>query len=178
MPRSLRPPPGLVTMFAMLVAACNGGPAVTGIPVATSEPGAIASPGATFGDGGGATTACDLLSNDDIEEITGLTIAATDPDPVDTVYENVCRWTFDGNPGSMDLGVLGVDAKGFFDRTVEIEGGTVIAGLGDRAVRTEITGSILALTGDTLVDLFITGAGTPDDVEEQLVERALQNLGS
>jgi hypothetical protein len=164
-------------VFALLVAACNQGPGVSGNPVATLEPGATASPGATSGGGGGGSAACDLLTSDDILEITGFTVAATNPEPMDTIYANVCRWTFDGNPGSMDLGVLDVDAKVFFDQLVETDGGTEIAGLGDQAVRTEITGSVLALTGDTLLDLFVVGAGTSDQVEEQLIERALENLG-
>jgi hypothetical protein len=64
-----------------------------------------------------------------------------------------------------------------FDRTVEYEGATDVAGLGDRAVRTKISGSLLVLTGDTMLDLFAVGTGTSDEVEEQLIERALANVG-
>ena len=168
-------------VLALALAACGGG-APTAAPGGTSST-ATQAPGATVAGTAGASAlpttgkaACDVLTSADIEEITGAKVAKMDPEPVDTTYQNVCRWTFEG-PGQMDLGILSPGGASHLERSFEFEGGDEITGLGDRAVRLETSGSLMALSGDTVVDLFVLSAGFSDEVEEQIVERAIENLG-
>jgi hypothetical protein len=168
----------LVALLAMAAAACSQGPGATGGATTNPAPsGPTATAGATTPTTGGGSgrAACDILGDAEIKEILGLTVASKNPEPADTVYENVCRWTF-AEFGEMDLGVIDTGAKDFFDRVADIEGGTEIAGLGDRAIKTELTGSIMALAGDTMVDLFTLSTGTSDEAEQALVQRVLDNL--
>ena len=181
MTRRLRMPLA-ISILALAAAACGGSGAANAPGAgtgATSRPPSSNAPASTLGGGGGGGVgsvkpACELLTEADYKAIANLTVAAMNPEPVDTTYENVCRWTF-AEGGQLDLGMLNVDAASRFDRTVEFEGAEAIAGLGDRAVRLETSRSLLAMSGDTLLDLF--AIGMDDDLEQELLARALQNLG-
>lgn len=178
MPRPLRAVTfALVAALAIITAACGQGAGGTNLPARTGALATAGSGGATAPTtgGGSAKAACDLLSDDEIKRITDLTVVSENSAPADTVYANVCRWTL--SSGEMDLGVLNVGAKDRFDRTIELEGGTEVPGLGDRAARTELTGSLFVLRGDTMLDLFTLGTGTSDEVEVELMQAALANLG-
>jgi hypothetical protein len=182
MTRRLRMPTPLAVAILALAAVACGGAGATNAPgaspgAATAPPSSNATapiPGGGGGGGGSVKPACELLTDADFKAIANVTVAAMNPEPVDTTYENVCRWTF-AEGGELDLGMLNVDAASRFDRTVEFEGAEAIAGLGDRAVRLETSRSLLAMSGDTMLDLF--AIGMDDDLEQQLLARALQNLG-
>jgi hypothetical protein len=180
MTRRLRmPTPIAISILALVAVACGGAGATNApgasagatTPASTNAP---ASPPGGGGGGGSVKPACELLTDADFKAIANVTVAAMNPEPVDTTYENVCRWTF-AEGGELDLGMLNVDAASRFDRTVEFEGAEAIAGLGDRAVRLETSRSLLAMSGDTMLDLF--AIGMDDDLEQQLLARAVQNLG-
>ena len=170
----------LAALLAIVAAACGQGSGPSGaVGGSTAAPaGATAAPGgasAPTTGGGTVKAACDLLSDAQIKDITGLTVVGKNPAPADTVYANVCRWSL--SSGEMDLGVLSAGARDRFDRTIELEGGTEVPGLGDRAARTELTGSLFVLQGDTMLDLFTVGTGTSDEVEAELLQAVLANLG-
>jgi len=171
LPRSL----ATIAIMSALVAACGGSTSTqagsgSGVTATQAAGETSAAPGQSVN--AGTTAVCGLLGDDEIEAITGYAVVDVIDSPVDTVNRNTCRWILE--TGEFDVGVLAVNATSMFDRTVEFEGATAIAGLGDRAVRTEITGTVLVLTGDTMIEVF--GIGMDDAVDEELAATVLSKL--
>jgi hypothetical protein len=172
----------LMAAFAAIAAACGpggsatGGIGGTGAPATEIAGGAgTAAPG-TAAPGGNATAgkACDLLSDQDIEDITGATVTEKLDNVADTVYANHCRWSL--SAGEINLGIISPGGREHYDRYVAIITGLeAVDGLpADIATRQDLTGTIFAVKDDTLVDVFTIGVVAPD---EDIVRRVLDNLG-
>ena len=170
---------------AAVVAGCGGGSstAAPGGGGATAGPGEPATigpggtdPGATGGTGVSLPDACELLSDEDIKEITGWTVASKAPYALFNPWPTDCEWAFEEGFPVIILGVVSPGGKDDLEKAVKFEGGaTEIAGVGDRAVRTELIGNLLVLRGDTVLDIQ-TDFGEDED-EEALAKRVLENLG-
>ncbi len=174
--RTFARPVGLV-VIAVLVAACGG--------TASTPPGERPSAaGATAGapvEPGAIPAACTLLTDADIEEMTGTTVVAKDDNVADTVYANHCRWTLtrsDGGNGELDLGILSPGGRERYDHSGGTSGLDPIDGLpADLAGEDTNVGGIFAVRGDTLLDVFSTGLGLSTETEVELMRRALERLG-
>lgn len=175
---------GWLIALALSMAACGGssGPsarATTSAGTAATTAGrTAASAGPTMPSGAGAAVpACSLLTNEEIKEISGFTVAASSDKDVDIDFTATsgCAWTFEGNIWKLIVGVT-TPAGDRYDRTFQLEGGKQISGLGDRAFRGSASNVVFAQAGDTLVTLLFIGAGIPDSVDEALITRALARL--
>ena len=181
MPQPTRASLLLGAVLALAAAACSQGPAATS-PGVSSRPDATPGPAtpapATAPATAAAATgpkACDLLTDVDIEELTGVAVVSKADDVLDTIYPNHCRWTLEF--GEIDLGIVSPGGRDFYETRLGIVNGLEpVEGLpADTAVRQEVTGTIWAVKGDTLVDLFTVAVDAPD---EELVRRVLENLGA
>ena len=175
MPRSPRHGRALFVMAlaiaAAAFAACGGTPPATGAG-GTGGP-ATAGPVAV-------SRACELLTDADITALTGSTVVSKDDDVADTVYANHCRWTLeraDGGAGTLDLGILSPGGRERYDHTGGSSGLEPIEGLpADAAGLDDTTGSVFAVRGDTLVDVFPVGLGLDTEAKTALVRRVLEHL--
>ena len=164
----------VIALAATALAACGGAP-----PAATSAgPGGSSAPAT-----GAAPTiarACELLTDADIQEITGTTVVSRDDNVADTVYANHCRWTLqrpDGGSGTLDLGVLSPGGRDRYDHTGGDAGLEPIDGLpADDAGTDDLTGSIFAVRGDTMVDVFTVTLALSTATEVEVTRRVLERL--
>lgn len=172
-------------LAAIVLAGCGGG---TPGPSGVAPTGAVPTAAAPTSAGPNptpppATTsrACDLLSDADLEELTGSTVVSKDDNVADTVYANHCRWTLqraDGGMGELDLGVLSPGGRDRYDHTGGPSGLEPIDGLpADAAGMDDLTNSVFAVRGDTMVDLFALGLGLDADAKVAIVRRVLEHLG-
>jgi hypothetical protein len=169
----------LGAVLAIAAAGCSQGPAATGTgpttrPDATS--GSPTQPAASLPASTAAATgprACDLLTDADIQELGGVAVVSKTDDVLDTIYSNNCRWQLE--VGEINLGIVSPGGRDFYDTRLGIVNGLEpVEGLpADTAVLQEITGTIWAVKGDTLIDLFTIGVGAPD---VELVRRVIENL--
>ena len=174
--RTLRPRlafPLVIAAFAFALAACGGGSPST--PAAPGGASPAASPAAPT-----TARACELLTDADIEELTGATVVSKADDVEDTVYVNHCRWTLErpgGGTGTLDLGVVSSGGREIYDHSGGTSGLEPIAGLpADDAGRDTVTGSIFAVRGDTLVDVFALSLGLGRDEPVEVARRVLERL--
>jgi hypothetical protein len=173
----------ILTLGAVLAIAamgCSQAPTATSTgpttrPDATSgnptQP-AASVPGSTVAAAG--PRACDLLTDADIQELGGVAVVSKTDNVMDTIYANHCRWQLE--VGEINLGIVSPGGRTFYDTRLGIVNGLEpVEGLpADTAVLQELTGTIWAVKGDTLIDLFTIGVGAPD---VELVRRVIQNLG-
>jgi hypothetical protein len=168
---------------AMLLVACGG-------PPATSTPQGGDATAAPPADGGGGSTvaACDLLTDEDVEQVTGQPVEEMVAGPVLGIFENGCEWTLEagtaGVEASLTVGVISPGGRryyeSFFEPFIGEEGGHVeaLSGIGDKASRDEF-GGIMAVKGDTLVDVSYTTYPAPDDdVITPLIRAALARVAN
>lgn len=175
----------------LTLAACGGTPVTStagpgGAPTAPPGGGASAAPPGGGQGGGSTVAACDLLTDEEIEQATGAAVESMDHGPVLGIFDNGCEWTLEAGAGGVEASVtVGVISPGglryyesFFEPFIGEEGGHVeaIPGLGDKASRDEF-GNIMAVKGDTLVDVSYTTFPTPDeDVVMPLIQAALARV--
>lgn len=164
-----------LVIAACAIAACAGGTSPT-----TAPGGPTAGSGASAGPVTIAK-ACDLLTDSDIVELTGTTVVSKEDNVADTVYVNHCRWTLqrpDGGNGTLDLGVLSPEGRERYDHTGGPEGLKPIQGLpADDAGTDDLTGSIFAVRGDTMVDVFTLSLLLSEETEIEVMRRVLDRLG-
>jgi hypothetical protein len=182
MARQLRAPYLVaLSLLAVALAACGGasggatGAPTAGVPAGTAGPAGTPGAAGTAPTGGEAAAirACDLLSDADIEELTGSTVVEKLDNVADTIYANHCRWNLAA--GEINLGIVRPGGRDFYDTRLGIVNGLVpVEGLAaDTATFQELTGTIWAVKDDTLVDLFTIGVVAPD---KDIVARVLANL--
>src|SRR5215204_2812926 len=93
----------LLIVIAALAAACGGGAspsspsrASSAAPLASGAVAPPADPGSSPGAVGATVQACDLLTETDIKELTGLAVAKTKPGKTQGVWDNGCEWSLTG----------------------------------------------------------------------------------
>jgi hypothetical protein len=118
--------------------------------------------------------ACDLLSDADILQITGVPVAEKGPTPL--AYPKTCLWKLGTVAWEISLGVDPGGGVTGYDKLVEFQGGgEEIPFLGDRAIRLEISNNPIAQLGSALYDLQFVGVGELEDTDVRLLERVIQN---
>ena len=178
---------------ALVLAACSGapvGPAGTSGAGSTSGaggPGPTQAPGQrTQPTGGGAAVdACALLTDAEVEEVTGHAVEETTPGPQLGLFQFGCQWLLSQDdamvPASINLGVMPEGGRSYYDRYFapfnEEYGYEAIPGVGDEAVDAEV-GSILVVAGDAFFNLQYIGF-TDDDaaVAAELGRKVVARLG-
>ena len=148
---------GLLLGLVVLVAACSGsgtGPgANSGAPGSSLGLGQASAP-ASGAPGGGPVaspgSACDLLTDADIQAATGLGVASKAPKFMSGVSENGCDWTLNDAGGSdVQLAYVANDGRHFFD-TYYAPYNSPLPGIGDAAITTD-AGAVMAVRGDAVV---------------------------
>ena len=184
----------------LLVAACGSG-ATSGAPGGPTAPAPAATPGtapaaslatdagSAAGTPGGAAPpvagqaveACDVLTDADIEQVTGYGVLTREPGHVMGIFPNGCVWELGSDEEatlwSIDVGVISPGGRHFFDTYLSFPDMTdPVPGLGDAAV-TDQGGGITAVKGDSLVSvLLILFGDTEDEMLRELTEVALSRL--
>jgi hypothetical protein len=182
----------------LLVAACGSGatsgapggptapvPAATaartpGASVATDAAPAVGTPGGAPV-AGQAVQACDLLTDADIEQVTGYGVLTREPGHVMGIFPNGCLWELGSESETtlwtIDVGVISPGGRHYFDTYLSFPDMTdPVPGLGDAAV-TDDGGSITAVKGDSLVSVFLILFGdTEDEMVRELTEIALSRV--
>jgi len=169
--------------LALVLAAC-GAP---NPPVGTNPPGATNAPGATqpaagTNPPGGTVDACSLVTDAELEQVTGLEIANKGPSGLATVLPSVCDYEFTTdsvfNHASLTMGVMTSDGRSYYETYFEPfigdESGYLdeaVSGIGDKAARGG-TDTIMAVRGDALVDVQYVGLG--DNRDEEMPVRIMQ----
>jgi hypothetical protein len=184
-------PAAVLTALAILLVACTGAPAASGSAAGGSpaaQTGGQASAPPAGGGGAGATVvACELLTDDDIEQVMGQPVEERSAGSVLGIYENGCDWTLAQNDsfgqGSLTVGVIAPGGRSYYERffepfigdeTIGLE--EAIEGLGDKAARFD-TGGIMVVKGDVLVSVeYFTFPNAEEDFARLLVDRMLPRL--
>lgn len=197
-PRGLSPTLALL----LLLTACGGGGAsqpdtapvgsagVSSRPVASAPASAMASidTGSEAG-AGDVGTACELLSDADIAEVTTFVVNTVRADSAGGIFENGCWWTLADSSssgpedveGEIILGVLESGGRAHYDTyyaPYAFDAGAVpLEGVGDEGLMEAGGGAVTALKGDVLVNVnWIALSGDPAAVSVPLMERVLSNL--
>ncbi len=180
---------------ALILAACGGGTAASsgpGGPGPTSAGSATQTPGdaATQAPGGGETVdSCPLLTAADIEAVTGLETTSSEPGPQAGIFPSGCEYELvDADspvPPSIVLGVMRTGGKVYYDTYFapfnDENAYEAIPGLGDVAVEADF-GSVLAVSGDTFIQVQYLGGGFDGNDEDtamatDLARKVVANLG-
>lgn len=187
-----RSPAALGLLAALALAGCGGGgPGGSAGPGATQAPGGGAVtpvPGgaaATQGPGADATVdACSLLTEADIEAVTGATVDATTSGPQFGIFESGCEWNLSNDeamvPPTIALGVLPSGGSAYYETYFEPfnaeYGYEAVDGVGDVAVDAE-AGSLLVVSGDVFFNIQYIGL-TADDtaIATELAKKVVANL--
>jgi hypothetical protein len=195
-----RLPASLATTLtlAAFLAACGGSPAAsgpgrTGAASASSPSSGGATtqaPGggaATQAPGGGATVdACTLLTEADIDAVTGNATASSVEGGQFGIFNDGCEWKLVDEdavtPPTIALGVMTTGGKDYYEQyfaPFNAEYGyEAIEGLGDEAV--DADGSMMVVSGDVFFNLQYLGAtfgGDDAAVARDLAEKVVANLG-
>lgn len=196
--RSRRAGLGSLAVIALVLAACGGGTGATTAPAASMGSGggggggqaATQAPGGgaatqALGGGAGATDACTLLTADDIEDVTGLTIASSAKAPNFSIFASACGWELADDdamvPPSVALGILAGGGRAAYDSIIapvaDDSGYEPIDGLGDVAMDAG-GGSVIVVSGDTAFQLqYLAFKDTDVRFATELARKVLANLG-
>jgi hypothetical protein len=190
---------GALSALAAVLVACGGTtPASTpstSSAVRPTQAGALSTPAAPLATSpvsvptqagqpqGQAVEACSLLSDEEIEQIGGATIASKTNGSVQGVFANGCAWELDPRASgqmigtSIELGVIAPGGRDYYDRYFAPFAREKVEGIGDEALRGE-AGDIMAIKGDALVSVFVIamGAGDEDQMTRDLLVKAISNL--
>jgi hypothetical protein len=186
-----------LSMLATIAAGCGGGapaaasadPAsVAEVPTGTGPAGAASAPtgsDAGGGDQAGSLSACELLTDADIEELTDRTPVRREPGVAMGVYQDGCEWAFDEEAGlglvQLVVGTVPTGGRSLWERSfagiADDAGMEPVRGIGEEAFR-QGAGSFSAIQGDRIVDVFYFvagagGAGAQDEAAQALLVRAL-----
>ena len=186
----------ILSSLAVILAACGGSP--TGGSADPSTPGDPAgggstasgaihspspAPGSSQGEGSGGAadlTACDLLTDADIEELMGRTVARREPGVALGIYQDGCEWFFeeeaDAGLAQLVVGTFPTGGRQLWERSyagvAEDMGMEVVAGIGEAAFR-QGAGSFSALQADRIVDVFYLPVGVADRAAVDETAKAL-----
>ena len=196
----------VAVLLAVTVVACGGssGAEPTDTPVAPTEVPSTGGTGATEAPSAASEApaqptedvppaavlpqACDLLSDEDIEEVLEREVQERIPNPL-SVWPDGCQFVLADTPtaGVADLyvGVMAEGARAMFDESfapfVAEMDQEFVEGVGDVAIRSG-RGELMAVQGDTLVDVqYLSGMlGAPADVvnghAQAIVLRLLERI--
>lgn len=157
-----------------VVGACGGAPGGPNPSTGPQGTGTPATAPASIG------RACDILTDADIQEITGTTVVSKTDNVADTVYANRCRWTLqreDGGNGTFDLGILSPGGRERYDRSGGNSGLQPLDGLpADDAGVDPNVGGIFAVRGDTLIDVYTLSLLLSTEQEAELAKRVLERI--
>ena len=157
-----------ILLLVLTTTACGGSPSATNPTTAgpttsvTAQPstgGAQIPPAATL-------AACALLTDADIEQVTGRAVDSATPGSLGTLT-NGCSWKLalgdaDITPVSIDLGVISPQGVEYYETYVKPYDTTPISGIGDDAV-VDGAGGITAVKGDTLVSVLVIASGEDEE---------------
>jgi hypothetical protein len=127
-----------------------------------------------------AYQAADLLTDEDIREITGYEVVRKTPGPAMGIYQNGCEWELNSGRGDVNwtitLGAMSPGGRQYFDKYLNLDGNPPIPGLGDIAV-SNMGDCVTAVKGDTLVDIhYIDFSKAKEKIPERLMERIFSRL--
>ena len=177
-------------VLATGIVACGGAPAATapGGGATATQPGSVQSAPPPAGGGGGGPTiaACDLLTDEDIEQVTGQEISEEVAGPVLGIYNNGCEWTVAPTDtlaeGDITLGVIAPGGRSYYERYFEPFIGDsslgleeAVEGLGDKALLTD-TGGTMVVKGDVMIYVEHFAIGNDEATARLLVDRILPRL--
>ena len=116
---------------------------------------------------GQAFDACSLLSDAEVEQITGGSVATRTDAPVQGIYDNGCAWELEKVPGevagwSIELGVIAPGGRDFYDDVLSPYAAGPVPGIGDVASEGQAC-EIVAVKVDSLVSVFVIAFGTADE---------------
>jgi hypothetical protein len=185
-------PAAVLSTLAILLVACGGAPAASapaGGGAPATQPGSAAPPagGGGGGGGGGGTTvaACDLLTEQDFEEVIGQAVEDMTEGPVLGIYQNGCEWTLAATDtlaqGDVTLGVVAPGGRSYYETYFEPFIGEIsgpeesVQGVGDKAARFD-TGGMMVVKGDVLISVEHFAVGNDDETARRLVDRILPRL--
>jgi hypothetical protein len=162
------------------IAACGGSAATAG--PATQPPGQATQQPAGGGPAGGgpAVDACALLTDDDIQAVTGYSVANKRPGPNGGVFAAGCEWELNADneivPPSIVLGIMTSGGKAYYESYFkpfnDEEGNKLIPGVGDEVVDAGFS-VIQGVKGDAFFNLQYLGQGSH---ELELTKRLVTHL--
>ena len=162
-----------ILVIGLLVAACGGSATSSGANPTTGPGGAVTNPPLSTFDlrppAGAAADPCGLLTDAEIEEVTGRTVVTKRAGPVMGIFANGCSWELglggdDMVPVSIELGAISPGGRDYYERYLKIVATGSVPGIGDEATTSDV-GGIDAVKGDTLLSFFVIAFG---DEEEQI----------
>lgn len=169
------------TIVALVAACSSGSPKTTALPsgnppsVSAQQTSVAVAPPA-----GQTIEACSMLSDSEIQAITGRAPAKKTPGATMGIFDNGCEWELpegpnDGVPWTVDLGVVSPGGRNYYDRFMAISGDP-LTGFGDAAVSDEV-GGITAVKGDTMVSVFVIAVFTDEQpMTRELTQTALSHV--
>lgn len=172
-----------ILLMAMAVIACGGGGAATtsAAPGPSTGVGAQPSTVGTQPPRGAALDPCALLTDADIEQVTGRAVDNSTPGSLGGSFSNACSWELargdaDITPVTIDLAVISPHGVEYYETNVAPFETTRISGIGDEAV-VDGAGGITAVKGDTLVSVLVIAVGQVDETfTRELTQAALSRV--
>jgi Protein of unknown function (DUF3558) len=156
--------------------AVGGGTGGGGTPAA----GVPSSPGSATGQppAGGSIDACSLLSDAEVEQVTGLKPASEEDGDPTGVLGAGCTWKLapEGEivVPELALGIAATGGKSYYEKYFKPYATEAVSGLGDSAIRDDST-SLMALKGDVLVSVQFVG-GAVDEIPRKAIELVFSKL--
>ena len=184
MPKNLRSNLIVLSILAVIVAGCSGDPSsLDGASggSATGSAGRSSSQAPAEGTGApAAANACEFLTDADIKELTGRTVASRKPGQAMGIYPDGCEWFFEDDPDNglaqLVVGTFATGGRGLWERSwvgvAEDVGLEPVSGIGEGAFR-QGTGSFATIQGDRIVDVFYLQGGFGRADEEDATAKAL-----
>ena len=173
-----------VLVGLLSLVACGGGgtsspvtsPIASGLP-ATNAP-ASATGGVASPPPAGAVDACALLTDDEILQATSHAVVNRTAGPQMGIFQNGCLIELEDDdaivPPEITIGVISPGGADYFRRffVEPFPEAEHVSGIGDDAVRGG-AGDLLAVKGDTMVNVLYIGLGDEEEVTEALMRSAL-----
>ena len=126
-----------------------------------------------------AYAASDMLTDDEISEITGAKVREKKTGDTFHVYENFCTWYLISDAGlnqTIELSVVSPGGRNYYDRGLALATEKPLSGLGDVAILHK-SGNTAAVKGDSLVEIRFGGPSTNrEEVTRRLVEKVFSRL--
>jgi hypothetical protein len=126
-----------------------------------------------------AYAASDMLTDDEVFEITGAKVLEKKSGDTFHVYENFCTWHLITDAGlnqTIELSVVSPGGRNYYDRGLALAAERSIWGLGDIAILHK-SGNTAAVKGDSLVEIRFGGPSeNRQEVTRRLVEKVFSRL--
>ena len=121
--------------------------------------------------------ASDMITDDEIFEITAAKVLEKKSGDTFHVYENFCTWHLITDVGlnqTIELSVVSPGGRNYYDRGLALAAEKSISGLGDIAILHK-SGNTAAVKGDSLVEIRFGG---PTDNREEVTRRLVEKVFS